>query len=290
MSLDEASILTAMVTPFDSQGEIDCQRLSQLVEYLLAHHTEGLVIGATTGESPTLSHEEKLHFFKEVVTIVKGRVPVIANIGSNNTRESANFAKEVAKIEGIDAGLCVVPYYNKPNQAGLYAHFKTISEASDLPLFLYNVPSRTIASLAPETTIALSKLPTIIGTKECAGLQAIAEVIEKSAPGFKVYTGEDAFAFDTKLLGGAGVISVSSHVLGDEMFEMYQSIENGNLTEAAKIQRRILPKMDALFSVPSPAPVKAVLNHSGIQVGGVRLPLVACTNEEEEAILKIMNT
>lgn len=289
MNLNEASIITAMVTPFDEKGEIDLTATKNLIEYLLQHHTEGLVVGGTTGESPTLSHDEKITLFKEVVAMVAGRVPIICGIGSNNTQETIAFTKEVAQIEGVSAGLCVVPYYNKPNQEGLYQHFKAVSEASDLPIILYNVPGRTVAALMVETTLRLAQLPNIIGIKECTGVETLARLVEEAPADFLIFSGEDGLAFEAKAYGTQGIISVASHVLGDEMFAMYQALEQGKVKEAAAIQRKFLPKANALFSVPSPAPVKAVLNRNGIKVGSLRLPLVACTAEEEQKIMNCLN-
>ncbi len=289
MNLENAAILTAMVTPFDEEGTMDYPQLKKLIEYLLQHHTEGLIVAGTTGESPTLSHDEKLALFKETIKIVAGRVPIICGIGSNNTQESVDFAKEVAQLDGVTAGLAVVPYYNKPNQEGLYRHFKAISEASDLPIILYNVPSRTIARLEVTTILELAKLPNIIGIKECTGQLTMAQIIEQAPQDFLIYSGEDALAFEAKAMGANGIISVASHVLGNEFYEMYQELTNGHAQAAGNIQRQLLPKIEALFSVPSPAPVKAVLNHLGMNVGDLRLPLVACTSEEKTTILKILN-
>lgn len=289
MNLENATIITAMVTPFDEKGAIDFDKLSQLVNHLLDHNTEGLILAGTTGESPTLTHDEEIELFNEVIRLVDGRVPIICGVGTNDTRDSVEFVKEISAIRGIDAGLAVVPYYNKPNQEGLYQHFKAIAEASDLPIILYNVPGRTVASLSVETSLRLAELDNIIAIKECSGLDALTELIEKAPNDFLVYTGEDSLAFATKALGGQGVISVASHIYGSEMYDMFQALERGKLKTAAKIQRQILPKMNALFSVPSPAPVKAVLNHQGIAVGGLRLPLVACTTEEKTKILNILN-
>lgn len=289
MNLENASIITAMVTPFDDKGAIDFDKLSQLVDHLLDQHTEGLILAGTTGESPTLTHDEEIDLFNEVIRLVDGRVPIICGVGTNDTRDSVEFVKEISAIRGIDAGLAVVPYYNKPNQEGLYQHFKAIAEASDLPIILYNVPGRTVTSLSVETSLRLAELDNIIAIKECSGLDAVTELIEKAPNDFLVYTGEDSLAFATKALGGQGVISVASHIYGSEMYDMFQALDQGDLKKGAKIQRRLLPKMNALFSVPSPAPVKAVLNHQGISVGGLRLPLVACTTEEKAEILTILN-
>lgn len=289
MNLANATIITAMVTPFDERGDIDFSKLPQLVNHLLLNHTEGIILAGTTGESPTLTHDEEIDLFNEVIRLVDGRVPIICGVGTNDTRDSIEFVKEISAIRGIDAGLAVVPYYNKPNQEGLYQHFKAISEASDLPIILYNVPGRTVAKLEVETSLRLAELKNIIGIKECSGIEAITELVEKAPKGFLVYTGDDPEAFTTKTLGGQGVISVASHIFGNQLYEMFQMIENGEIKKAAAIQRKLLPKMNVLFSVPSPAPIKEALNHLNISVGGLRLPLVSCTSKEKEKILNVLN-
>ena len=289
MNLENATIITAMVTPFDENGAIDFSRLPQLVTHLLDNHTEGIILAGTTGESPTLTHDEEIELFNEVIRLVDGRVPIICGVGTNDTRDSVEFVKEISAIRGIDAGLAVVPYYNKPNQEGLYQHFKAIAEASDLPIILYNVPGRTVASLDIATSLRLAELKNIVAIKECLGLDALTELVEKAPKDFLVYTGEDALAFSNKAIGGQGVISVASHVFGTEMYNMYQALDHGEVKNAAAIQRQLLPKMNALFSVPSPAPVKVALNHLGIAVGDLRLPLVSCTSEEKAEILSILD-
>lgn len=289
MDLKKARIITAMTTPFNKQGLIDYGKLEKLINFLLENGTEGLVVGGTTGESPTLAHEEKVALYRKTVELTAGRVPIIAGTGSFNTAETIAFTKEVEAISGIDAALVVVPYYSKPNQAGLYAHFEAVAASTTLPIIIYNVPGRTSVSIDPETTIKLSAIKNIIGVKECLGLDAVSEEIKRTPEDFLVYTGEDGNAFPAKCIGATGVISVASHVLGNELSKMYDFLEVGSLAEAAQIHRELVPKMNSLFTVPSPAPVKLVLNHLGINVGGVRLPLVTCTIEEEEYILKELN-
>ncbi|MEG0267534.1 MAG: 4-hydroxy-tetrahydrodipicolinate synthase [Carnobacterium sp.] len=288
MSLTSARILTAMATPFNEKGELDFDRLKPLIDYLLANGSEGLLIGGTTGESPTLSHDEKIGLYKKSVEAINGRVPVIVGTGTNNTAETISFTKEVENIKGIDAVLVVAPYYNKPNQAGLYAHFEAVSKNTVLPIIVYNVPGRTSVSIDAATTIRLANLDNIIGVKECMGLDAMSEIIEKTKDDFLVYTGEDNLAFPAKCIGATGVISVASHVLGNEMKEVYDLFDEGKISDAAKQHRQLIPKMNSLFSVPSPAPVKMVLNTLGITVGSVRLPLVDCTQEETRHILEIL--
>lgn len=290
MDLKNATIITAMVTPFDEYGNIDFKLLPKLVEHLLANHTEALILAGTTGESPTLTHDEEIKLFHEVIRIVDGRVPIICGVGTNDTRDSIEFIKEISAIKGIDAGLAVVPYYNKPSQEGLYRHFKALAESSDLPIILYNVPSRTITKLEPETSLRLAKIENIIAIKECSGLEVVAELVERAPKDFLVYTGDDPEAFSVKAFGGQGVISVTSHLFGNEIYDMFEAIDNGKIKKAAGIHRKLLPKTQALFNVaPSPAPVKAALNACGISVGGLRLPLVECTPEEKEKILSILD-
>lgn len=285
MDIQQARIITAMVTPFDDENNVDFEKLKNLIDHLISTGTEGIVVGGTTGESPTLSRDEKLALYQNTVEFAAGRVPIIAGTGTNNTAETISFTQEVAQIEGIDAALVVTPYYNKPNQTGLYAHFEAVAKSTELPIIVYNVPGRTSVSIEPATTIRLSAIENIIGVKECVGVEAISEIITHTDSDFLVYTGEDSLSLPAKAIGANGVISVASQVFGEEMKEMYDAFETGKLKEAAKLARDLVPKMDALFSVPSPAPIKFLLNHQGVDVGGVRLPLVECTSEEEKEIL-----
>ncbi|MBM6613631.1 4-hydroxy-tetrahydrodipicolinate synthase [Desemzia sp. RIT804] len=289
MDIQQARVITAMVTPFDQENKVDNEKLKKLIEYLISTGTEGIVVGGTTGESPTLSHDEKLGLYQKTVEYVAGRVPIIAGTGSNNTAETISFTQEVEKISGIDAALVVTPYYNKPNQVGLFAHFEAVAKSTTLPIIVYNVPGRTSVSIDPETTIRLSAIDNLIGIKECAGLDAMSYIISHTPEDFLVYTGEDNLSLPAKAIGANGVISVASQVFGKEMTDMYDALENGQMKTAAEISADLLPKMDSLFSVPSPAPTKFLLNHSGVDVGGLRLPLVDCTREEKERILTICN-
>lgn len=202
--LKKARIITALVTPFKEDGSINFEALSKLIEHLLAHHTEGLIIAGTTGESPTLTHEEELELFAAVQKIVKGRVPLIAGIGTNDTRDSVEFVREVDKFGGFAAGLAVTPYYNKPTQEGLYQHYKAIAEASNLPVIVYNVPSRTVAGLTVETSLRLAQLPNIIAIKDCTGIDALTHLVENAPQDFLIYTGEDGQAFHAKAIGTTG--------------------------------------------------------------------------------------
>lgn len=287
MNIQKARIITAMVTPFDDNQKVDDTKLTAFIDYLISNGTEGIVVGGTTGESPTLTHDEKIALYKKTVELVEGRVPVIAGTGSNDTAQTIEFTKEVEAIKGIDAALVVAPYYNKPNQAGLYAHFEAVAKNTSLPIIIYNVPGRTGVSIDPETTIRLSKISNIMGIKECAGLDAMSEIIAHTPDNFSVHTGEDNLAFAARAIGANGVVSVASQIYGNEMKEMYDALDAGNIKKAAKMSAALIPKMNSLFTVPSPAPTKYLLNHNGIDVGGLRLPLVECTTEEQENLLNM---
>jgi 4-hydroxy-tetrahydrodipicolinate synthase len=281
-------VLTAMVTPFDQNGEMDFNAARTLVNYLIANGSDGLVISGTTGESPTLTTEEKVELFKFVVEVVDGRVPVIAGTGSNNTRASINLTKQ-AKEAGVDGIMLVTPYYNKPSQEGLFQHFKAIADSTSLPVILYNIPGRSVVNMSVETIVRLSTIDNIVAVKEASGnLDAMAEIINQTPSDFTLYSGDDGLTLPVLAIGGAGIISVASHIIGNEMQEMINSFKNGNVQEAASSHRNLLPIMRALFTAPSPSPVKAALNLNGIQVGGVRLPLVPLSEEETRALQRIL--
>lgn len=278
-------IVTAMVTPFDQEGEIDFSATENLIEHLIANGTDALVVAGTTGESPTMSTDEKIALFKFVVNRVDGRIPVIAGTGSNNTRNSINLTIQ-AEACGVDAIMLVAPYYNRPNQAGLYEHFKVIAESTTLPIMLYNIPGRTSVNIEIETIARLSKIENIVAIKEAGGnLDTMAEIIAATDDDFVLYSGDDSLTLPMLAIGGVGIVSVSSHVLGNEMATMIQAFESGNVTEAAQIHRDLIPKFKALFSAPNPIPLKSALAFNGMPVGDVRLPLVPLT-EEETAELK----
>ena len=187
--LKECKIITAFITPFHADGSINFEAIPELIEHLLSHHTDGILLAGTTAESPTLTHDEELELFAAVQKVVKGRVPLIAGIGTNDTRDSIEFVKEVAEFGGFAAGLAIVPYYNKPSQEGMYQHFKAIADASDLPIILYNIPGRVVVELTPETMLRLAEHPNIIGVKECTSLANMAYLIEHKPEEFLIYTG-----------------------------------------------------------------------------------------------------
>lgn len=273
-------VATAMVTPFDKKGNIDFQKTSQLIEYLIDNGTDSLVVAGTTGESPTLTTEEKLALFRFVVKTVNGRIPVIAGTGSNNTYASIELTKKAEEI-GVDAIMIVAPYYNKPNQEGIYQHFKTIAESTSLPVMVYNIPGRSVINIEPSTIIKLSRIPNIIAVKEASGsLDAMTEIIANTDENFELYSGDDGITLPVLSIGGQGIVSVASHVIGNEMQEMIQSFLDGSIEKAAKMHQKLLPIMKGLFQAPSPVPVKTALQLKGLDVGSVRLPLVPLTENE----------
>jgi 4-hydroxy-tetrahydrodipicolinate synthase len=267
-------LITAMVTPFDKNGEVDYEHGKKLALALLKSGSEGVVIAGTSGESPTLIHEEELKLFSEIKKAVGNKGSVIAGTGSNSTAEALEFTKGAEKI-GVDACLLVVPYYNKPSQEGLYQHFKTIAESTSLPCILYNVPARTVTNLSAETTIKLSHIRNIIGIKEASGnMEQITKIISDSREGFIVWSGNDSDTLPMLSLGAYGIISVASHLVGKQINKMIYSYVEGNAKKASEIHQRLLPLFTALFLVANPCPVKYAMNKVGFNVGKPRLPLV----------------
>lgn len=282
-------VSTAMVTPFDHKGHIDFGKTTKLINYLIDNGTDSLVVAGTTGESPTLSKEEKLALFSHVVKAVNKRIPVIAGTGSNNTYASIEMTKKAEQV-GVDAIMLVAPYYNKPNQEGLYQHFKAIAESTTLPVMVYNIPSRSVVTIQPDTIIRLSKIPNIVAVKEASGdLNAMTHIIANTDDDFALYSGDDAVTLPVLSIGGAGVVSVASHVIGNELQEMVKAFFDGENQRAAKLHQRLLPMMQGLFAAPSPAPVKTALQIKGLDVGSVRLPLVGLTEQERANLIEILN-
>lgn len=282
------NVLTAMVTPFDSKGNIDFQKIPKLVNYLIQNGTDGVVVGGTTGESATLSIEEKAALYEHSVKASAGRIPVYAGTGMNDTYATAELTVRAEKL-GVDGIMLVSPYYNKPSQRGMYEHFKTIAEKTSLPVMLYNVPGRTVVNLLPETVIALSKIPNITSVKEASGnLDQVTTIISNTPDDFFVYCGEDSLTLPALAVGADGVVSVSGHIIGNEMQEMVKAFKNGDVKRAASIHQKLLPTMKGMFIAPSPAPVKTALQLKGMDVGGVRLPLLPLTAEERQTVKDLM--
>jgi len=267
-------VMTAMVTPFDQSGDVNYAVAEALAAHLVAHGTDTLVICGTTGESPTLSWDEEYQLFNVVKQTVAGNAKVIAGTGSNSTQEAIAATQKAEKL-GLDGSLQVVPYYNKPPQEGLYRHFKAIAEATpNLPMILYNIPGRTGQNLAPETIARLAAVPNIVGVKEASGsLDQVSQVRRSTPPDFGIYSGDDSLTLPMLAVGGQGVISVASHLVGDSLQQMIQAFEQGHVQIATQIHLKLLPLFKALFITTNPIPVKAALRLQGWQVGGLRLPL-----------------
>ncbi|MEH7440899.1 4-hydroxy-tetrahydrodipicolinate synthase [Bacillus sp. JJ1122] len=282
-------ISTAMVTPFDHKGHIDFAKTTQLVNHLIDNGTDSLVIAGTTGESPTLSKEEKVALFQHVVKVVDKRIPVIAGTGSNNTYATIELTKKAEQL-GVDAIMIVAPYYNKPNQEGLYQHFKAAAEATSLPVMVYNIPGRSVVNIHPETIIKLAEIPNIVAVKEASGdLNAMTKIIAETPDDFLLYSGDDGLTLPVLAIGGAGIVSVASHVIGNEMQAMVDAFLSGRNADAAKLHQRLLPTMQGLFAAPSPGPVKTALQLKGLDVGSVRLPMVPLTEQERSAVAKLFS-
>ncbi|WP_432355021.1 4-hydroxy-tetrahydrodipicolinate synthase [Sporosarcina sp. A2] len=274
------SIGTAMVTPFTKEGEIDFEVTTLLIQHLIDNGTDSLIVNGTTGEAPTLSEEEKEQLLSHVIAVVGNRISVIAGTGSNDTRGSIRATKRAEEL-GADGVMLVVPYYNKPDQNGLYKHFKTIAESTTLPVLLYNIPGRTGINLTTETVVRLSKVDNIRAVKEASGdLTQMAEIIDRTKDNFNVYSGDDALTLPLLAVGGSGIISVSSHIVGLEMQRMIRDFQDGNTIDAAVRHRTLLPLFEALFSKPNPVPIKYLLRKIGLSVGDVRLPLVGITESD----------
>ena len=273
-----------MVTPFDGEGNVDYEQAKKLALALLNSGSDGILVAGTTGESPTLTREEEQCLFAEVKSVVGERGSIIANTGSNNTAEAIEATKGAERI-GVDACLLVVPYYNKPTQEGLYQHFKTIAQSTNLPCIVYNVPSRTVTNLSADTAIRLSQIDNIIGVKEASGnLDQISKIISGAKEGFLIWSGNDSDTLPILALGGYGIISVISHLVGNQIKEMIDSFVNGKTDEAAKMHRHLLPLVNAMFVVANPIPVKYALNVVGFNAGKPRLPLVEPDEKTAAAI------
>jgi 4-hydroxy-tetrahydrodipicolinate synthase len=279
---------TALVTPFDKQGNLDEEGLRELVRFQLQEGIDGLVPVGTTGECSTLSYEEHERVIEIVVGEAKGRVPVVAGTGSNSTREAlmlTNFAREA----GADGALLVVPYYNRPTQEGLYQHFRELAEKVDIPQILYNIPSRTGVNLLPQTVARLAEIKNIVGIKEASTVDQVSEIIELTkGKDFVVFSGNDNQTLPILALGGVGVISVASNVAPRLVSEMVRAFRKGKIEEARELHYRLSPLFKALFLETNPAPVKAALEMMGLPAGPPRLPLVEISQQNREILRKVL--
>ncbi len=279
-------VLTAMATPFDAAGKLDLEQAKRLAALLLESGTEGLVICGTTGEAPTLTTDEKLALFRAAIEVAHPRGGhVIAGTTNYNTAESIELSEEAQRL-GADGILGTVPYYNNPPQEGLYQHFKAIAQSVNLPVILYNVPSRTARNMESSTTLRLARdVPNIVGVKEASGnFKQIGEIVRGAPDGFEVWSGNDADILPILSLGGYGIVSVASHLVGVQIAAMIRSYVAGDTTGAAEMHHRLMPLFDALFVTTSPIPLKYALNKIGVRVGGTRLPLVPIDPKSQAAV------
>ncbi|MBW7453639.1 4-hydroxy-tetrahydrodipicolinate synthase [Paenibacillus sepulcri] len=292
--MDFGRLVTAMVTPFDAEGAVDWEATGRVVDYLIDEQlNDSIVVSGTTGESPTLTDDEKIALFKYVVKYANGRCKVIAGTGNNDTAHSLQMT-QLAEQCGVDGVLLVVPYYNRPSQEGIYQHFKCIAEGTSLPVMLYNVPGRTVVSMTAQTTLRLAQIPNIVATKECASTDQVTQIAAAAPEGFRVYSGDDGAGLPMMSVGAYGIVSVASHIIGREMKQMIESFVNGDVAGAARIHASCHPIFKGLFElphlVPNPVLVKSALAIRGIPVGGVRLPLVGPTEEELAALRELLNS
>lgn len=280
--------MTAMVTPFDKEGKVDEEGLRENVRFQIKRGIHGLVPVGTTGECATLSYEEHNRVVDVVVDAAKGKVSVLAGTGSNSTWEAIMLTKH-AKEVGADGALLVVPYYNKPTQAGLYQHYKRIAEEVDLPQVIYNIPSRTSLNMLPETMAKLAKDKNIVGVKEASGdLKQITRIIELAGKEFSVISGDDSLTLEIMKLGGVGIISVTSNLVPDKVAKIVDSFRSGDVETAERINDELAPLIKALFIETNPGPVKMAMNWMGMAAGGLRLPLVELEPENQEKLRKVL--
>jgi 4-hydroxy-tetrahydrodipicolinate synthase len=282
-------MITAMVTPFTADLDLDLPRAQQLALRLIDQGSDALVVCGTTGESPTVFYDQKIELFKAVIEAVDGRVPLIANAGDNCTHDSVAFAREVEKL-GVDGIMAVVPYYNKPPQEGLYRHFRAIAESVDLPVVLYNIPGRSVINMTAETTLRLAHdVENIVAVKEASGnFSQIGEICHAAPDGFEVLSGNDEDTLPLMALGGTGVISVVSHVAGPKFKEMVQAQAAGDHTRALRIHLELLPLMKTLFMTSNPILAKKGLELQGFPVGGLRLPLIDADEAQTAELARVM--
>lgn len=281
-------VITAMATPFTADGALDLDRARALADHLVGTGSEGLVVCGSTGESPTLSFDEKHDLIRAVAEHVRGRADVIAGTGTYDTRESIRLSRMAAEA-GATGLLVVTPYYSRPPQSGLLAHFTAVAEATDLPVILYDIPARTARKIEHETLLRLAKVPTIVGVKDAAGdLGGTARLAAEVPDGFTIWSGDDALTLPMLALGAHGVISVASHLAGARIAEMIAAHSKGDVEGAAAIARELQPLYDVLFITSNPIPLKAALAMVGIPVGEPRLPLVPATDPERSSIRAVL--
>jgi 4-hydroxy-tetrahydrodipicolinate synthase len=286
--MDFGRLLTAMITPFNPDESVNYEAVARLARHLIDTGSDGIVVTGTTGESPTLTTGEKLELYRAVKEAVGDRGSVIAGTGNYCTRESIELTREAERI-GVDGAMLVVPYYNNPPQEGLYQHFKAVAGSTELPIILYNVPSRSPRNMEAATTVRLAEIPNIVAVKEASGkLEQVAEIIAQTPPSFKVYSGDDSSTLPLMSMGAHGVISVASHAAGRQIKHMIEAFIGGRPEEAAELHGRLLPFFQACFCTTNPIPIKAAVNLLGIPAGGVRLPMIPADEKVIQAVRAAM--
>lgn len=284
------TVITAMVTPFDGELKLDLAKAEKLADFLISNGSDGLVVAGTTGESPTLSKLEKKQLFETISNVAGIRAKVIAGTGSNSTADSIELT-QIAEKAGVDAAMLVVPYYNKPPQAGLYKHFSLVAKQTDLPIVLYNVPSRTACNLEAETVIRLAKDHENISALKEAGndVAQISRIISETPEGFEIYCGQDDWNLMMLSLGCSGFISVASHVAGKKIKEMANSYKSGNVKRAVELHNSLMPVYKALFKTTNPIMVKAAMNYFGVNVGEPRPPLIEASEDQVSYLINVLD-
>lgn len=279
-----------MITPFNKDGDVDYAVAEKLADHLVTHGTDTLVLCGTTGESPTLTWEEEYELFQVVKKSVHGRAKIVAGTGSNSTQEAIEATQVVSKL-GLDGSLQVVPYYNKPTQSGLYLHFEAIAKACpDVPIILYNVPGRTSQNLEPETVARLAEIKNVVSVKEASGkLDQVSQIRRLTSPEFTIYSGDDSLTLPILAVGGLGVISVASHLVGQHIQSMIQAYESGRVAEAMHIHIHLMPLFKTLFIETNPVPLKAALRLQGWNVGETRLPLAPISSSAEQKLRIVLD-
>jgi len=287
--VDLGRVLTAMVTPFKDDLSVDYKKAAELAKYLIENGSDGLVIHGTTGESPTLTHEEEYELYRVVKKAIKGKAKLIAGTGSNSTATSIKSTKEAEKI-GVDAAMIVVPYYNKPSQEGLYQHYKAVARSTKLPIIIYNIPGRTGINMLPVTVARLAKeINNIVGLKDATGNPEQTKATKELVPnGFTIWSGDDGLTLPMMKVGAVGVISVASHLVGKEIAAMVSAFHKGDLKKAEEIHERLMPIFKVLFITANPTPVKAALEMVGKPVGKLRLPLIEANALEKRQVKEVL--
>jgi len=286
--MDFGRVLTAMVTPFTADGEVDYAEVKHLALHLIENGNDGLLVCGTTAETPTLTHDEKINIVKAVKEAVGGRAPIVVGTGTNCTRTTIEATKEMEAL-GVDGILVVAPYYNKPSQEGLYQHFKAVAESTALPIILYNIPGRCGINMSPELIARLAEISNIVAVKEASGsIEQVSKLKTLAPDDFIIYSGDDSLTLPMMAVGGYGIISVAAHVVGNDVKAMVEAYAAGRVAEAAALHKKLYPIFKSLFITSNPVPVKFALSQVGIGNGQVRLPLVEASEQHKEIILQTM--